>query len=188
MRILMVHNRYGGAARGGAERVVERLAGAFQASGHIIDVHHRTTVGFNVLRRLPALARAVWHLVDLFNIVAVVHLRATLRRVKPDVVHTHNLIGCGGLTPWVIRQSGIPWVHTLHDVQLITPSGLLTTVSPPRSVGEREGVRGDLAPTSVLERSFLGRTFRTLRRFLFGSPHVVTSPSRWLLELHHSHR
>lgn len=170
MRILMVHNRYGATTRGGAERVVERLVSAFEERGHEVDVYDRTTAGFNALGRLPVLLRAFWHLVDTFNVVAVARLRARLRRVKPDIIHTHNLVGCGGLTPWVIRRSGIPWVHTLHDVQLITPSGLV--------VGDQ--------PLTTLERSFLGHWFRALRRSLFGSPTMVTSPSRWLLQLHRS--
>ncbi len=172
MRILMIHNRYGAAARGGAERVVDRLAAALTERDHVVEVSHRTTMGFDALAVLPAPLRAIWHLIDLFNVVAALHLRALLRRTKPDVVHTHNLVGCGGLTPWVIRRSGIPWVHTLHDAQLITPSGLLVHD----------------APSSSLERSFLGRWFRVLRRFLFGSSTIVTSPSRWLLELHRGER
>ncbi|MBI4450244.1 glycosyltransferase [Candidatus Uhrbacteria bacterium] len=188
MRILMIHNRHGETARGGAERVVERLMDTFRARGHVVHGDHRTTVGFNALNRLPAPIRAVWHLVDLLNIVAAVRLRATLRRTKPDVVHTHNLVGCSGLTPWVIRRSGVPWVHTLHDVQLITPSGLLTPRFQISDFRFQNRWWGDLAPPSVLERSFLGRWFRSLRRSLFGNPHVVTSPSRWLLQLHRAER
>ena len=172
----MIHNRYGEAARGGAERVVERLVGALQGRGHTVEVFHRTTLGFGALGRLPVFVRALWHLVDLCNVIAAVRLRVRLRRTKPDIVHTHNLVGCGGLTPWTIRRSGIPWVHTLHDVQLITPSGLLTTGSPVPP-----------APSSALERSLLGRWFRSLRRQIFGSPDVVTSPSRWLLQLHRAY-
>lgn len=171
MRILMVHNRYGATARGGAERVVERLVAALQERDHEVDVYDRTTIGFNALGRLSVPLRACWHFIDTFNVVAVARLRARLRRVIPDIIHTHNLIGCGGLTPWVIRRSGIPWVHTLHDVQLITPSGLM--------VGDR--------PSTTLERSFLARWFRALRRSFFGNPTIVTAPSRWLLELHRSY-
>lgn len=172
MTILMIHNRYGATTRGGAERVVERLVEELRARGHAVDVYHRTTWGFRALEHLPAILRAYWHVVDALNIVAAVRLRAALRRIKPDVVHTHNLIGCGGLTPWVIRRSDITWVHTLHDVQLVTPSGLLVHDQP----------------QTWMERSVFGRAFRAFRRWLFGSPHVVTAPSRWLLQLHRGER
>ncbi|MDO8599064.1 MAG: glycosyltransferase, partial [bacterium] len=209
MRVLMIHNRYGATARGGAERVVERLEATLRERGHVVDVYHRTTLGFGALDRLPAFVRALWHIADSCNVIAAFRLRATLQRTKPDIIHTHNLIGCGGLTPWIIRRSGIPWIHTLHDVQLITPSGLLTAVSPPLLEGEREVVYeqkrggsdsspealakgergwGGLASHTALERSVFGRWFRAFRRRLLGSPDVVTSPSQWLLKLHRGER
>jgi len=188
MRVLMIHNRFGATARGGAERVVERLADGLRARGHDVVVSHRTTFGFNALDRLPAPLRACWHLLDACNVVSAMRLRAALRRMEPDIVHTHNLIGCGGLTPWVIRRSGIPWVHTLHDVQLITPSGLLTPRFQISDFRFRSRGWDNFEPTSTLERSFLGSWFRRLRRALFGSPTVVTAPSRWLLQSHRGER
>lgn len=183
MRILLIHNRFGAGARGGAERVVERLAAEFVARGH--DVHiatpelherhaalHRirawNVAPFSKLNRTPAVLRALWHGIDLVNPIAAWSLARTLKRVQPDIVHTHNLVGCGGLTSWIIRRAGILYIHTLHDVQLITPSGLL--------------MRG--VPANRIERSFLGRWFRSLRRRLMGSPTMVTSPSQWLLDAH----
>lgn len=171
MKVLMLTNRYGDDARGGVERVVDVLAGALRSAGHDVIVRTRTTVGFRALSRLPVVLRALWHLWDAVNVVAAWSLARYLRRARPDVIHTHNIVGCGGLTPWVIRRSGIRWVHTLHDVQLVTPSGLV----------DRDG-----QPYTAVERSALGRAFRALRRRLFGSPDVLTSPSAWLLAFHQS--
>src|SRR3989338_3454365 len=166
----MIHNRWGDAARGGAERVVERLMDGLRARGHAVEVFHRTTAGFHALENLPAFLRACWHAMDTCNVASALRLRVVLQRVRPDVVHTHNLVGCGGLTPWVIRRSGIPWIHTVHDVQLVTPSGIL--------------VRDQ--PQSRMERSFLGALLRAFRRRMFGNPSVVVSPTRWLLDRHRS--
>lgn len=194
MRILLIHNRIGASARGGAERVVERLATAFVARGHevvvaapqrmqnskfrmqknpeLCIVHYAlcipNIVSFASLNRLPALLRVLWHAIDIFNPIAAWSLTRIIKRVQPDIVHTHNLVGCGGLTSWVIRRAGIPHIHTLHDVQLLTPSGLLV-----------QGV-----PTHRVERSFLGRWFRVWRCRLMGNPTIATSPSQWLLDAH----
>ncbi|MBI4142787.1 glycosyltransferase, partial [Candidatus Uhrbacteria bacterium] len=168
MRILMIHNRYGATARGGAERVVERLVAAYVTRGHVVEVVHRTTLGFGALGRMPAFLRACWHAMDLVNPVSAWSLARYLRTFRPEVIHTHNPVGCGGLVPWVIRRSGIRWVHTLHDVQLLTPSGILVHDQP----------------ATAMERSFVGRACRAIRRHLFGNPTIVTSPSQWLLDCH----
>ncbi|MDO8425185.1 MAG: glycosyltransferase [bacterium] len=169
----MITNRYARDARGGAERVVALLADALAARGHDVAVCVRVTVGFRALARMPTLVRALWHLLDLCNVAAAWSLARQLRRERPDIVHTHNLVGCGGLAPWVIRRSGIRWVHTLHDVQLITPSGLL----------DAQG-----QPYTAIERSMIGTAFRAMRRALFGSPTIVVAPTRWLHALHRQSR
>jgi glycosyltransferase involved in cell wall biosynthesis len=164
----MVHNRYGATARGGAERVVERLVAELERRGHAVVVVSPSTPGFASLGRMPALLRACWHVLDMVNVRAAAVLRRAIIAHRPDVIHTHNLVGCGGLTPRVIRERGILWAHTLHDAQLITPSGIL--------------IQG--APQSVMERSFVGRWFRAWRKWVFASPAMVIAPSRWLLDLH----
>jgi glycogen synthase len=189
MRILLLHNRYGEHARGGAERAVVLLARAFVERGH--DVHvaapgiesgenddvtlHRIprwNIGsFDRLWRLAAPLRAVWHVMDLLNIMQAWSLNRMVRRIQPDVVHSHNLIGCGGWSARIIARAGIPHVHTLHDVQLLTPSGKF-----------RSG-----KPESRVERSWIGDIFRSARRLQFGSPMLVTAPSPYLLKLHRAH-
>ncbi|MDO8463527.1 MAG: glycosyltransferase [bacterium] len=169
MNVLMLTNRAGADARGGAERIVAQLAVALEERGHTVTVRARTTSGFASLHRMPTVVRVLWHAMDVWNIAAAWSLARAIRRIAPDVIHTHNLVGCGGFTPRVIRRSGVRWVHTLHDVQLITPSGLL----------DRHG-----QPYTAIERSRAGRWFRALRRRRFGSPDVVTSPTQWLLALH----
>lgn len=52
-------------------------------------------------------------------------VRAEIRRVKPDLVHVHNVSGAT-LAPFVAcRRLGIPVVLTLHDHWLLCPNNML---------------------------------------------------------------
>ena len=44
-----------------------------------------------------------------------------MARLRPDVVHTHNLTGIGTGVWEVSRQLGVPVVHTIHDYYLLCP-------------------------------------------------------------------
>ncbi len=114
--------------------------------------------------KFPWIVRALWRLIDLFNVPAAMALSGVLDREKPDVIITHHLVGMGMLTPWVIRHKKIQHVHVLHDVHLIVPSGLL--------MGGHE---------QMIRRWWL---YRVMTRMLFGFPAVIVSPSRWLLDFH----
>jgi len=189
MNICFVSNLYGENARGGAERVVQAEAEALAGQGHEITViageagrgGPRETVsssGVKVIRYHPPnlffyadtgrhsyVGRLFWHLLDTFNLASARRLADIVRRVKPDVVHSHNLMGLGFMVPAAVRRLGIRHVHTLHDVQLLHPSGLLTDASLRRP-----------GPAAAIHIA--------LTRRLFGSPAAVISPSRFLLEQH----
>ena len=106
--------------------------------------------------------RALWHLMDMFNIHTYGSILHYLQKNKPDCVMTHNLKGMGYLIPLAIRHAGIKHIHTLHDVQLVVPTGLL--------FWKKEN-----------EEHKLQNLFHAwCSRLLFGSPHVVISPSLFL--------
>ncbi|MBI2099140.1 glycosyltransferase [Candidatus Uhrbacteria bacterium] len=115
------------------------------------------------------LLRAFWHLFDIWNIHASFCLAHILEKVRPDIVATHNLKGFGLIVPSTLysvrRDKEIPykWIHTAHDVQLVSPSGLLRP-------GE--------------ENKLHNKIFSFLTRALFCSPDVVVSPSKWLLDFY----
>lgn len=73
-------------------------------------------------QRASAAARAVWHLVDVYNPVAGRLLERELRRLKPDLVHTANLPGWSCAAWAAVRRCGIPHVQMLHDFQLTCPA------------------------------------------------------------------
>lgn len=181
MKICLISNLYGENARGGAERVVEAEARQLAAAGHDVLIisgrppggpaksvdggirvlHLRThnIFFYTDLARHGWMARLIWHVIDSFNLRAAAGVKKILRKERPDVVHTHNLMGLGFLIPQAIRRLGLRHIHTVHDVQLIHPSGLVPAA-------------GSLPAGS--------RWHTGLLRWLFGSPAAVIFPSRFL--------
>lgn len=197
MRICLISNLYPPYARGGAERVVETEARALKALGHDVCVitaepvradggieprvtdeggirvwrfHPLNLFFYGEIGRHSAPARLLWHAWDARNPHAAKSVAAILKRERPDAVHTHNLKGIGLSIPRVIRSLGIRHVHTLHDVQLAVPSGLI--------VKGRETGFGVTDPVSAM--------FASSARRAFGSPDVVVSPSKFLLDFYRS--
>lgn len=195
MRICLISNLYPPYARGGAERVVETEARALKALGHDVSVitaepvrpdgsieprmtdeggvrvwrfHPLNLFFYGEIGRHSAPARLLWHAWDARNGHAARAVTDILKRERPDVAHTHNLKGIGLTVPRAIRALGIRHVHTLHDVQLVAPSGLIIK-------GKEEGF-GVTDPVS--------RLFAASARRAFGSPAAVISPSRFLLEFY----
>lgn len=113
------------------------------------------------------LARLFWHLFDMFAVETASTVRKIVRREKPDVVMTHNLKGLGFLIPRTIRRLGLRHIHTVHDVQLAVPSGLLFA-------------NQSLSFISLMLTSWYER----ITRWIIGSPDIVISPSQWLQDFY----
>src|SRR3990167_6238817 len=152
MRFLIVSNLYPPNARGGAEQVAWRTANELYRRGHQVSVlstvpyqnfssfFPRLTNRFleNIYTVTPPnvyyvrndfkhyfATRLLWHLVDIFSPLPPRYLDWVVDLEKPDVIITHNLKGLGLQTVRAIRRKKIFHLHTLHDVQLSVPSGLL---------------------------------------------------------------
>jgi glycosyltransferase involved in cell wall biosynthesis len=192
MNVCVINNLYPPYVRGGAEQVVLKTVEGLLADGHTVTVITTTPQGdycervgdrLTICRFRPknlffytdahlhgVLARVFWHIADMFHIGAAMRVRRILERERPDVVHTHNLMGMSFLIPRVIRSLGIRHIHTVHDVQLVEPSGII------RKKDERS-------------RRYTGRPVRAysaVMRLLLGSPDVVISPSQFLLNFYES--
>jgi glycosyltransferase involved in cell wall biosynthesis len=115
-----------------------------------------------------ALWRAKWHFWDMFNCHSARVVKNILKQEKPDLVLTHNLMGIGFLIPRAIKKLGIKHVHTLHDVQLAAPSGLI--------------IKGQ--EKNWEQKTWLRKIYEIVCRRLFNSPDVVVSPSKWLLDFY----
>lgn len=195
MRLLIVSNLYPPFARGGAERVASRVANELFVRGHEVSVLStmpyaglaslRPRVTENDLEpierffplnlyhtlndhRHAAPVRAAWHLADLWNPQPGRVLRDVIHRRAPEAVLTHNLKGIGLSVPAAIRAAGIPHVHTIHDVQLSIPSGLLIA-------GQERGAFNS-TPLRLLYEAATSRAM--------GSPDAVVSPSRFLADFY----
>jgi len=199
MRIGVVTNLYPPVDRGGAENVALRIVRELYARGHNVFVistepfsgfssffprlteKHIERVyriyPFNIYHPLrdfkyPWFIRFVWHVIDAFQPFAGSAVRSVCKEEKPDIILSHNLKGFGLQASAAIREMGIPNIHTLHDVQLSLPSGLLM-------VGQEH---------SFLNRSFLRRAYEWVTRRIVASPTVVLSPSKFLADLYRERR
>lgn len=112
--------------------------------------------------------RFFWHIFDTFNVFSYWEIRKILKKEKPDAVLTHNLKGIGFLIPPLLKRLKIKHIHTLHDIQLLNPSGIVL-------YGEDKKIKNN---------NFIIRIYVWICRELFDSPDVVISPSKWLLGVH----
>jgi len=191
MKIGIVSNLYPPNERGGAELVAQRVADELYARGH--DVFVLTTepfTGFSSfvprlrerhLERVyrfcpinlyspyhkgsvPFLIKIIWHLLDLWSPHARSVMKNLLETERPDVMITHNLKGIGVGIVRAIQQKEIPHVHTLHDLQLSIPSGLLIW-------GQEK---------QFIHTSFLRLWYEWVVKKVMGKPNLVLSPSAFL--------
>lgn len=184
MKICLINNLYKPYNRGGAETVVELIADGLKKVGHDIfiittkpifkkpetrnpkpGIHYIPSLFFN-LNKIPKPLRFFWHLLDMFDIGSYLKVKSILKKEKPDVVMTHNLKGVNYLIPRLIKRLKLKHIHTLHDIQLIHPSGLML-------YGKEKKVN-----------KILTRFYSYICRILFSSPDVIISPSRWLFKMH----
>lgn len=189
MKICIITNLYPPYARGGAEQVVHKIAEELATLGHslviitltpgvaekakegnvtIYRIHPRNLFFYTDAHHHSLFARFLWHLIDIFHLTTRKKIRDILGEEKPDVVHTHNLMGLGFLLPRLIKKLDIRHIHTVHDVQLVEPSGIILKKY------EKNWRYTGLAT----------KIYTAIMRTLFGSPQVVISPSQFLLQFY----
>lgn len=162
----------------------------------VTQVNHLEIVPPNIYlygdgREHGALAKLWWHLRDIFNTASAEQVGAVVRAFSPDVVHTHNLMGFGFLVPRALRRLGVRHVHTVHDVQLVDPSGQIISC-PERSEAESKGRPSTAVAASARGRTSVAILLMLLARFLharllavvFGSPETVVFPSEFMRRFH----
>lgn len=180
MKILLVHNLWTPYVRGGGERMLALISEELRRRGDEVVVvslrpwfkkpTRQTGVyylgsGYHFLNSWPVLVRLVWQIGTAFNIVKYFQLKKIINKEAPDILWTHNLNGFGMLG-FTLGHLVKRHVHTLHDIQLLHPSGLL--------MYGQEG----------LLRKFHSLVYQALGRSFISSAMAVISPSHWLLELH----
>lgn len=193
MKICVISNLYPPSERGGAELVAQRVADELASRGN--DVFIITTMPFSGLgslrptlkehyiervfrfyplnlyhltnaHRYPFPVRLLWNVIDAFGPFPHSSIRELLLQEKPDVVFTHNLKGFGMSIGIDIQKMGIKHIHTIHDVQLSVPSGVLNY--------------GDIDKPSGLLR----KKYEQIMKHVIGKPNVVISPSKFLSDFY----
>lgn len=194
MRICIVNSLFPPIAYGGAETVVQMTIELLVQAGHqvvFITTHpdklgseHWTVTkasGYTTYRfrpknvyyytdgsHQPVWKKLLWHGIDIFNPSDGRILRDILAVVKPDLVHGHNLKGMSYTLPGICSRLGIPYVHTLHNYQLLHPYGtFLYNESPP-----------------FFRPKIAARVYQLLNRYQFSHVSHVISPSQLPVDLH----
>ena len=190
MKICLINNLYYPFTRGGAEQVVRNIAEGFKKDGQDIFIISSKSLlgkvdekvnGIKVVRFFPwnffwignigrhkIAVRLIWHFLDVFNLYSFFKIRSILKKEKPDLIITHNLKGVGYLTPLAVKSLDIKYFHTIHDVQLANPSGLIIA-------GHENSWDNNCIITKVYEK---------INKILFSFPQVIISPSEWLLKFY----
>lgn len=139
MRIAIFNSLYYPDIKGGAEISVKVLAESLEQLGHEVFVittaekgGYRPIRGVHAVylpannlyawktsRTKPLLLKALWHLLDFFNLFLILRVWQVIRRLKPEVIHVNSLVGLS-VAPWIVGKAHkIPVVHTLRDYQLL---------------------------------------------------------------------
>ncbi len=189
MKICLINNLYPPYARGGAEQVVKRTVEGLIKRGHEVVLVTSTPEGeyketkdnliiyrirvknifyYTYAHKHHVISRFLWHVIDMFNVSVSKEVSRILMYEKPDIVHTHNLMGLSFLIPQAIRRHDMRHVHTVHDVQLVEPSGIILKT-------EEHSWRYTGFPT---------RIYTWIMKKLMGSPDVMISPSQFLLDFY----
>ncbi|MFH1522271.1 MAG: glycosyltransferase [Patescibacteria group bacterium] len=190
MKICLINNLYKPYDRGGAVRILDMIAHGLKQAHHDVfiissrpftnakkkqekenDIKTYYFRTFNItsyynLGYIPIIFRIFWHLLDMFDIGSYLKIKKILKKEKPEIVNTHNLKGVGFLIPKLIKKLNIKHVHTLHDIQLLHPSGLMLCGKEKRL------------------NNILSKIYSYFCRYLFSSPDIIISPSKWLANLH----
>jgi glycosyltransferase involved in cell wall biosynthesis len=157
MRILLLHNWY--RHTGGEDNVVRTEMSMLSRHGHdvaLLDADNRDIGG--VLSQART-AGAVAH-------SPIVHreLRIELRRVRPDIVHVHNLFPI--LTPaalYATFEAGVPVVYTLHNFRLLCGGATLM----------RDGRPCELCVT--------GSPFQAVRYRCYRDSRAASAAAAWMI-------
>jgi len=189
MKICIVNNLYPPYHRGGAEQIVKKTIEGLLHEGHyvvlltatpkesgfvekgklkIYRIKQKNLFFYTNAHKHNFLMRLFWHIIDIFHFGISSSVKNILQKEKPDVVHTHNLMGMSFMIPSVIRKLKIFHVHTLHDVQLVEPSGLI--------IKEREN--------TWRYNGIFTKMYVFVIKKLMGSPDIVLSPSNFLLDFY----
>jgi len=185
MKICIIHNLWGDEARGGAESVLTLIVEALRTLGHHVVIittqgKSKETIvsqidGVQVyalpgrylsLTKAPQWKRLIFHIISSVNLFSYLRVKKIIQAEKPEVVWTHNLVGIGSVIFCLFQKKNIRHLHTLHDIQLLHPSGLM--------------IRGE---EKIID-SVIAFVYQAIQKMYISSFSEIVSPSSWLLEIY----
>ena len=133
-------------------------------------------------RRYQYLGRNAWR--ELFDRRVYRDTLAVLRRVRPDIVHAHNITGASLAPLLACRRAGIPVVQTLHDLWALCPNNMMYRHGqPPCMIGPGQR-RNCGACARHLEWWADVPARRIVFRLLLAHVRTLIAPSRFYRDLH----
>jgi glycosyltransferase involved in cell wall biosynthesis len=172
MRILIAHNRYQQA--GGEDTVFTTEAEQLAQSGMEVE---RFEVGNEWIQSPLGAAKVALSPAGLASVAR--QLAETLDRVRPDVVHFHNifpLIGASGLK--VVASRHLPTVVTLHNYRLLCANAMLMRKGRPCTLCVRhsrfEGIRHRCYRHSVVGSAAVTLHTELIKRAILSRPGATT--------------
>src|SRR3989339_445370 len=139
MRVCVINNLYKPYNKGGAEQIVDIILDELSCKHDVFlistkpfwkknkkdkKIYYIHSSYYN-LEKFPKIFRLFWHFYDTLDVFSCIKIYFILHKTKPDLVLTHNLKGISYLLPALIKILKIRHIHTLHDIQLLHPSGLI---------------------------------------------------------------
>jgi glycosyltransferase involved in cell wall biosynthesis len=144
MKVLFINAFYAPHIGGGAEIILKSLVEGMAQRGHEVTVlttgpdkgiKQDNVDGVPVLRaginnfywhyrqnKAQAWQRALWHLRDIYNPAMAHIVENVVRKIKPDLVNSHNLAGFSVSAFSAIHKTGTPIIHVLHDLYHLCPN------------------------------------------------------------------
>jgi glycosyltransferase involved in cell wall biosynthesis len=138
MRLAIIASLLPADTQGGAERYVANSARSLVRNHEVVvltgsergNVDGLPTVRLPHLPQLspsaPYAGRIVWHALDQWLPSVHVAVSRELKRLRPDVVISHELQGLSAAAYTAIAASGAPHVHTAHDFNLLCARTTMT--------------------------------------------------------------
>lgn len=167
---VMLHHLTQGLARRGIEPVIlatKRSSGLerSQQGGVRIWRAGLRNIYWPCQRQRSAPLRALWHLLDSYNVAMQWPLQRVLEQEKPDLVSLHNLSGWSASAWAAVAKMQVPRVQVLHDCYAICVKGTM----------HRRGRNCD-------EQCVFCRTLRLPHRALSARVDAVVGVSQWILD------
>lgn len=163
MKICFINNRFSSHIRGGAERTIQSLLAYLSDEGHEVTVIEANQ-NYARFSTWPKWRRFIYHASSFLDISSYNRLRRKIKRGNFDIVWTHNVTGFGLLAFRALGNA--KKIHTMHDIQLLHPSGLMM-------YGAEKSID-----------TFIAKTYQLIVKLFFPKDALVIFPSEWLKTLY----